>query len=113
MAKAFHPTLICIILPILLAGCVSMPATITSHKLPAAPQGIVLVVDGAGGYQEAPRAIIGAVSEAGLPLYVRSFDWTLGNNFGVADMTDTANSRAQAYRLAREINSYRTAYPSP
>jgi hypothetical protein len=112
MATAIYRTLVCIIGPCLFGGCVSMPTTITSHKLPTEPRGIVLVVDGAGGYQEAPRAVIAAVKESGLPLYVRSFDWTLGNNMGVADMTDTANARAQAYRLAGEIRSYRLSYPN-
>ena len=111
MAKAIQRALLCSIGPCLLAGCASMPTTITSNRLPTAPRGIVLVVDGAGGYQEAPRAVIAAVNEAKMPLYVRSFDWTLGNNLGVADMTDTLNARAQAYRLSQEIISYRTSYP--
>jgi len=89
-----------------------MPTTITSHTLSTPPQGIVLVVGGAGGNQGTPKAVIAAVERAGLPLYVRSFDWTLGNNLGVADMKNTANARAQAYRLAGEINSYRTSYPN-
>jgi pimeloyl-ACP methyl ester carboxylesterase len=111
MATAIQRAFLCLIPPFLVGGCASMPKTITSYKLPTSPQGIVLVVDGAGGYQEAPRAVIRAVNETKLPLYVRSFDWTLGNNLGVADMTDTANSRAQAYRLAQEIISYRANYP--
>ena len=99
-----------LIIPCLAAGCVSTP-TMISSKLHAPPQGIVLVVDGAGGYQVSPRAVIAAVEEAQLPLYVRSFDWTLGRNLGVADMTNVAHSRAQGHRLAEEITAYRTCYP--
>jgi pimeloyl-ACP methyl ester carboxylesterase len=111
MATATPRAFICLLWPCLLGGCASIPTTITSHKMSTAPQGIVLVVDGAGGGQQAPRAVIAAVKEAGLPLYVRSFDWTLGNNLGVADMTDTANARAQACRLAKEISAYRKTCP--
>jgi Serine aminopeptidase, S33 len=111
MTTAIYRAVICFAWPCLFGGCVSIPTTITSHKLPTAPRGIVLVVDGAGGYQEAPRAVIAAANEARLPLYVRSFDWTLGNNLGVADMTDLTNARTQAVRLAAEIASYRKTYP--
>lgn len=71
----------------------------------------MLVVDGAGGYQTAPRSLATAVSEAHLPLYVRSFDWTHGRGRWLADQLDQAHPRCQAQRLAAEIHLYRPPCP--
>jgi len=83
-----------------------------SRAPPCAARGIVIVVDGAGGYQHAPRAVTEATDELRLPLHVRSFDWTHGWGLGLADVTDLAHARCQGRLLAEEVCRYRTAYPS-
>jgi pimeloyl-ACP methyl ester carboxylesterase len=95
-----------------LVGCRGVPTTIESYSLPTPPEGIVIVADGSGGYQIAPKAIAMAVEAARLPLYVRSFDWTHGTGRGLADMLDIENSREQGARLASEVDWYRTNYPN-
>jgi pimeloyl-ACP methyl ester carboxylesterase len=94
-----------------LVGC-RVPATIESYSLPTPPEGIVIVVDGSGGYQIAPKAIARAVEATRLPLYVRSFDWTHGTGRGLADMLDAENAREQGARLASDVEFYRTNYPN-
>jgi pimeloyl-ACP methyl ester carboxylesterase len=94
-----------------LSGCAGLPTRIESRFPPAAASGIVLVVDGAGGYQNAPRAIAAAVDEMHLPLHVRSYDWTHGWGPGLADVLDHDYSRCQGRRLAEEICQYRRACP--
>lgn len=111
MSAVIPRLLIYLICPCVLGGCAGRQAMVESRSSPIPARGIVLVVDGAGGYQVAPRAVTAAVEQARLPLYVRSFDWTLGNNLGVADMTDIANSQMQGRRLAAEISAYRAGSP--
>ena len=71
----------------------------------------MFVVDGAGGYQHAPRSIASAIDELQLSLYVRSFDWTHGRGRGLADMLDLAYSCRQGQLLADEVCRTRSQYP--
>jgi hypothetical protein len=93
-------------------GCRGVPTTIESYSLPTPPEGIVIVADGSGGYQIAPKAISRAVEAGRLPLFVRSFDWTHGTGRALADMLDAENSREQGARLACHVEWYRTNYPN-
>jgi hypothetical protein len=95
-----------------LGGCRTVPAYVDSYRSPLPVQGVVLVADGAGGNPEAARALAGAVEEAGVPLYVRSFEWTHGQGRGLADMTDVEHALAQGRRFAEEICRHRTACPN-
>ena len=96
----------------LIAGCAGVPAPVESRLSPCAARGIVFVVDGAGGYQHAPRASIAAAADdLRLSLYVRSFDWTHGRGRGLADMLDLSYSCRQGQLLAEEICRYRSQYP--
>jgi pimeloyl-ACP methyl ester carboxylesterase len=95
----------------LLAGCTGVPVRVESRAPPQAARGIVLVADGAGGHQNAPRAIAAAADGLCLPLHVRSFDWTHGRGQGLADILDVPYSRCQGRRLAATVCAYRTAYP--
>ena len=95
----------------LVPGCAGMPTRVESRTSPAAAHGVVLVVDGAGGYQTAPQAVAAAVDESGLPLHVRSFDWTHGRRRVLADVTDADHSCCQGALLAAEIGELRRAYP--
>ena len=89
-----------------------MPTTVESYSLPTPPEGLVIVVDGSGGYQIAPKAVGMAVEAAKLPLFVRSFDWTHGTGRGLADMIDTEHARQEGQRLAYDVEWYRTNYPN-
>lgn len=111
MPTAFFRAVAPVALAGLLAGCRAVPAPVVSYRLPSAPRGIVLVVDGAGGDQAASRAIANVVEDSRLPLYVRSFEWTHGVGRGVADMTDVNHARIQAKRLAGHVGWYRTHWP--
>src|SRR5947209_19276193 len=78
----------------LFAGCAGLPTPIESRASPCAARAIVLVVDGAGGYQNAPRSLAAVSDELGLPLHVRSFDWTHGRGRPLCDEIDLDHSRA-------------------
>ena len=71
----------------------------------------MFVVDGAGGSQNAPRAIAAVTDELRLPLHIRSFDWTHGQGRGLADVVDLPYAHCQGQRLAEEICQFRAAYP--
>jgi hypothetical protein len=103
--------LLLLLLP-LLCGCAGVPTRIESQVPPGGPRGIVLVADGAGAYQTASRTIAGAVDALGLPLYVRSFDWTHGRGQALADIVDYPYARCQGRRLAEEVVRYRRGCPN-
>jgi pimeloyl-ACP methyl ester carboxylesterase len=95
----------------LLSGCTAVPARFESHAPPQAAQGFVLVANGAGGFQTAPRAIAAAVDQCRLPLHVCSFDWTHGRGRALADLLDVDHSRCEGRRLAVEVCQLRAARP--
>ncbi len=99
-----------LVLP-LAPGCAGVPARVESRAPPTAVRGIVIVVDGAGGYQTAPHAVTTAVDELRLPLYVRSFDWTHGRGRILADIIDADYSNCQGALLAEEIIGIRRNQP--
>src|SRR5438105_3458059 len=70
---------------LLFSGCAGVPTRIESRASPVSARAIVFVVDGAGGYQNAPRSFVALSDELGLGLHVRSFDWTHGRGRGLAD----------------------------
>jgi pimeloyl-ACP methyl ester carboxylesterase len=111
MERIVRRTFLCWLLLALLPGCVGMPARIESRASPCTARGIVIVVDGAGGYQTAPRAIAETADSLGLPLHVRSFDWTHGRGRTVADVVDTEYICCQGARLAEEIEATRQSAP--
>jgi pimeloyl-ACP methyl ester carboxylesterase len=92
-------------------GCAGPPARIESRYPPQTARAVVFVVDGAGGYQLAPRSISCTVDELHLPLHVRSFDWTTGGKLGIADEVNQTHSQCESRRLAEEICAFRQLYP--
>jgi hypothetical protein len=107
-------------------GCIAPPARVESlAPVPVATgpvvtgpvvtgpvaTGVVYVIDGAGGYQTAPRSVAAAVADAHLPLEVRSFHWTHDRGLGLADEVDVAHSRDQGRRLAEEVVRFHAAHP--
>ena len=106
-----HPVrLLWLLLP-LLSGCTGVPVRVESHAPPCEARAIVIVVDGAGSTQSASRCFASAVDELRLPLYVRSYDWTHGFGFGLADVVDRSYSRCQGQHLAEEIVQYQKLHP--
>jgi hypothetical protein len=99
-----------LVLP-LVSGCAGMSRRIECYSPPVPPRGIVLVLDGAGGYTTASSAVATAAEQARLPLYVRSFDWSLGRLRPLADMRDQEHSRCQGEALAAEVSRYHVSYP--
>ncbi len=99
-----------LVLP-LMAGCAGVPARVESYAPPVPARGIVIVVDGAGGYPTASRSITAAVEQARLPLCVRTFEWSFGRLRPLADVRDSEHSRCRGDELAGEVNRYRASYP--
>jgi hypothetical protein len=95
----------------LMAGCATMPAQIESRAPPEAARGIVIVLGGAGTYQNAQWAVATAVDEQHLPLYVRSFEWTHGLGRGLADQVDYAHARCRGRQLADEVCLWTRTHP--
>jgi hypothetical protein len=96
----------------LVAGCAVPPRPVASQCLPERPRGLVLVLDGAGGYPEATGALTRAVMQDRVPLRVIPFEWTHGVGRPLADMTDVDHARAQALQLAADIRHYREVMPA-
>lgn len=96
----------------LLAGCTAAPRNVTTYKPPETPQGIVLVLNGAGGATGASDEIAAAVKRSQLPLFVRSFDWSHGPRRTIADVVDIEHAQDEASRFADLVNSYRQRFPN-
>jgi hypothetical protein len=101
-----------LVLLCLVAGCAVPSRPIASNRLPERPRGLVLVLDGAGGYPEATGALTSVVQRDRVPLRVIPFEWTHGIGRPFADMTDVEHARAQASQLAADIRHYRAVMPT-
>jgi pimeloyl-ACP methyl ester carboxylesterase len=77
----------------------------------ASPEGVIFVVDGAGGYEDTRRAVATAVAESGTPFELRSFIWSHGRGRILADEVDAAFARSRGQQLAREIEQYQATNP--
>src|SRR4051812_966165 len=97
---------------LVVSGCAGVPARVESRASPREARAVVLVVDGAGGYQNTPRAIAEVVDEDRLPLCVRGIVWTHGEGRWLIDQVDQPWSTYEGQRLAEEICAYRRCYPN-
>jgi hypothetical protein len=79
------------------------PVVRAAHAPPACPEGLVLIVDGAGGFQATSRSFRRTAEEARLPVEIETFRWTHGYLRVLADHLDTAHAREQGHRLAGHI----------
>ena len=79
---------------------------------PTSAHGVVLAVDGAGGWHISSGCLRDAVTEAGLPLYVQNLDWSHGHGRILADHCHCAYARAAGERLAGKILEYRQSCPT-
>jgi pimeloyl-ACP methyl ester carboxylesterase len=82
---------------------------------PASPirslSSLVIVVDGAGGFEASSKTISQAVHEDHLPIEVRSYRWTHGFCRVASDQMHATHMRREALRLADYILTCREAVP--
>lgn len=78
---------------------------------PCPAQGLVFVLDGAGGFGVASRIITGTIAAEKLPLEARTFSWTHGYCRVFADEMHASHSRRQGRRLAELILCSRQEAP--
>lgn len=75
-------------------------------------QGVVFVVDGAGGFEMASRLLGQTVAEDKMPLDVRAFHWTHGYCRVISDQVHAAHIRRQGRRLAEMVLNCRREAPA-
>ena len=78
---------------------------------PAKSTSLVIVVDGAGGFEASSKTISRCVVEMNLPLEVRSFHWTHGYLRVAADQMHASHMRREAQKLADLVLSCRNLAP--
>jgi pimeloyl-ACP methyl ester carboxylesterase len=74
-------------------------------------QGLILVANGAGGFEVTSQALRDAVAADGLPLGVETLDWTHGFGRFFADQMDYEHARLEGQQLAERIRARRQACP--
>jgi len=79
---------------------------------PTSAHGVVFALDGAGGWHISSGCLRDAVTEAGLPLYVQTLDWSHGHGRILSDHCHCAYARAAGERLAGKILEYRQSCPT-
>jgi hypothetical protein len=108
-------TSLCRLLAVLLclSGCavLAAPAPSVAAASPCACQGIVFVLDGAGGFEAASRFIRTAVAEEGMPLDVRTFHWTHGYMRVVSDEMHATHAQREGRKLAEAVLNCRQEAP--
>ena len=77
-----------------------------------ASRGVILAVDGAGGWTVLSDTLRKEVAEAGLPLCVETFRWQHGWGHILADQCDNAYARTAGERLADEVRASRQGCPN-
>jgi pimeloyl-ACP methyl ester carboxylesterase len=77
------------------------------------PCGIILVADGAGGFEGTSDRLREVVAEQRLPLQVQTVDWTHGYLRAFADHLDLEHTLAEAKFLAGEIVTLLRREPRP
>ena len=92
-------------------GCPPARSTyVTRERLEA---GLVVSLDGIGGYNWGPRWLRSGLDEAGVGAAIIIYDWSKGpTGFFVGDLTDVARNRASANDLARMVSTYIAAMPN-
>jgi len=92
------------------AGCGQQRSYVTEERLEA---GLVVSLDGVGGYNWGPRWLRAGLDEAGVRDAIHIYDWSRGpQGMFVADLVDEDRNRATARELARMIETYLAAMPN-
>lgn len=81
------------------------------HAAELASPALVLVVDGAGGFEAASRHLRQTAAEEKLPLDVRAFHWSHGSYRVLSDQTHAAHARREGCKLAALIVRCRQESP--
>ncbi len=74
-------------------------------------QGLLLVVDGVGGFHLCGTALRRVVRQAGLPIEVKIVPWGHGLGRWHSDLTDVKNHIAQAALIVKQVLAYRVEKP--
>jgi pimeloyl-ACP methyl ester carboxylesterase len=82
----------------------------TQERLEA---GLVISLDGVGGYNWGPRWLRSGLDEAGVKSAIIIYDWSKGpKGMFVSDLVDEARNHAAARDLAQMISTYTAAMPN-
>ena len=91
-------------------GCGPQRSYVTEQRLEA---GLVVSLDGVGGYNWGPQWLRAGLDEAGVASALVIYDWSKGpKGLWVADLMDEARNRAAAKELARMVETYIAAMPN-
>jgi pimeloyl-ACP methyl ester carboxylesterase len=83
---------------------------VTEQRLEA---GLVVSLDGIGGYNWGPQWLRAGLDEAGVAGAIVIYDWSKGpKGMWVADLMDEARNRAAAKELAQMVETYIAAMPN-
>jgi len=96
---------------LVLGGCAGVPTRIEPVVPVLDSRAVVLVVDGAGGYPSAYRAISNVVAEQRLALQIEPVNWNHGTGRFIADQVDTEYAVAAGQQLARQVCLLRKQAP--
>src|SRR5262245_37690149 len=81
------------------------------HVIPG-QRGVIVSVDGAGGFDALTNSLQQAVDADCLPFAVAMFDWSHGYYRILSDQMDYCHARAQGQRLACEVLALRQRCPA-
>jgi len=91
------------------AGCGGGETYVTQERL---DHGLVVSLDGVGGYNWGTRWLRKGLDEAGVEAAIVIYDWSKGpGGMFVGDLMDQARNRAVAQDLARTVATYAAAMP--
>jgi pimeloyl-ACP methyl ester carboxylesterase len=100
---------------LLLAGCASLPADITTHVATTCncdqAQGLVFILDGAGNFGVATDSFIQVVKDTHTPVCVRPYVWSHGYGRVLADQMGQENIRIQGKHLAELVLLHKHEQP--
>jgi pimeloyl-ACP methyl ester carboxylesterase len=101
---------------VLCSGCTAIlhDGTSTSESCAracTAPRSLVIVANGAGGFNVAAAAMRETVAADGLPLQIETFDWTHGHWRVVADQVDRNHALVEGSKLAARIVALHQSSP--
>lgn len=89
-----------------------VPSTVAPPASPPASGDVVFSVDGSGALGGLEKSLGTAVSQAGMPLRVEEFRWSLGAGLLLVDLWSQSRHRTQGAKLAQLVQTERAANPS-
>jgi pimeloyl-ACP methyl ester carboxylesterase len=91
--------------------CVSASGAVP-HSTDGVLPSLVIVVDGAGGFEAASRLLRQTAAEEKLPLDVRAFHWSHGYWRVLSDQMHAAHARREGHKLAELVMTCRQESPT-